>query len=216
MCLYPNYTAATVQVLRFSFCTQLETTLPISSDTIDFVQISLGALMCLLVVIQCAREALQMYKARRNFRMNRYMNLLVREGMIYFLAYVNISTFIFHPDKLMANIADSILTFALVNVLVNAGDVPMIGWRAILAGVMNYIPAYTLSPRFILSLRRLYARDVRGGLGSDIDTAFGLTSLPGAGASAIVFANGGQNEGLEQGEGIQMEDREICSVGSGA
>ena len=29
-----------------------------------------------------------MYKATRQFQLNRYISLLVREGMIYFVAYV--------------------------------------------------------------------------------------------------------------------------------
>ena len=83
---------------------------------------------------------------------------------------------------------------------------------------MESIPPYTLVPRFILSLRRLYARDLGGGHGSDIDTAFGVTSTSGldAAASAIMFADSEQNEGLEQGEGIQLEEREPCSIGNSA
>ena len=75
---------------------------------------------------------------------------------------------------------------------------------------MEYIPPYTLVPRFILSLRKLYARDLRGRPGSEIDTAFGFTSVSGhgAGASAIMFAEGGQNVGSEQDEEIQMEEWE--------
>ena len=56
---------------------------------------TLSALMCLLVVIQLIREALQMYKATKRFQLNGYMNLLVWEGMIYFLTYVDVSSFLF-------------------------------------------------------------------------------------------------------------------------
>lgn len=57
-----------------------------------------------------------------------------------------------------------------------------------------------------------------GRSGSDIDTGFGLTSASGHDvvASMIVFADDGQNEGLEQGEEIQMEAREIRSAGDDA
>ena len=80
------------------------------------------------------------------------------------------------------------------------------------------IPIFTLVPRFILNLRELHARDLQGRRGSDIDTAFGLSSTPDHGpvASAIMFAEGGQNEGEEQREEIQMGDKEIRSGGSGA
>ena len=52
------------------------------------VQITLGALMCLLLAIQFIRESLQMYGATKRFRLNRYMNLLAREGVVYFFTYV--------------------------------------------------------------------------------------------------------------------------------
>ena len=81
---------------------------------------------------------------------------------------------------------------------------------------MELIPPYVLVPRFILSLRKLHARDLRGRRGSDIDSAFGFTSVSGHGATGttIIFADGGQTEGLEQGEEIQMEEREIRSAGT--
>lgn len=52
------------------------------------VQIVLGALMCVLVTTRCIRDALQMYGAIGLFRLNCYMNVLLREGMTYFLACV--------------------------------------------------------------------------------------------------------------------------------
>lgn len=84
--------------------------------------------------------------------------------------------------------------------------------------MVEYVPAITLVPRFVLSLRELYAQDLQGRCGSDIDTAFGLTSAVsrGAAASTIMFANGGQHEALEQGEEIQMEEREISGTGNEA
>ena len=111
---------------------------------------------------------------------------------------------------------NSILTSALVSMLIQTGSLPTDGWPVILLGTIQYVPVITQVPRFIFSLRKLHARDLRGGFGSDIDTAFGLTSGHGTTASAIMFADGGQNEGLEQGEEIQMEEREIRSTGSNA
>lgn len=78
------------------------------------------------------------------------------------------------------------------------------------------IPILTLVPRFMLNLRELCARDLPGRRGGDIDTAFGLSTASGhrAAASAIVFAEGVQNESEEQGEEIQIEEREIRNGGS--
>ena len=114
-------------------------------------------------------------------------------------------------------IMTSILTYALIDVLFFTRNLSANRWSGALLAMMAYIPPYTLVPRFILSLRKLYARDLRGRRGTDIDTAFGLTSAPNHGAvtSAIMFADAGHNEGLEQSEEIQMEEREICGAGSG-
>ena len=112
----------------------------------------------------------------------------------------------------------SILACALINMLINTGSFPTDGGWIILIGTIESIPPFTLVPQFILGLRKLYASDLRGRRGSDIDTAFGFTSAPSHGvvASAIMFADAGQNEGLEQGEEIQMEEREVRNAGSGA
>ena len=59
---------------------------------------------------------------------------------------------------------------------------------------------------------------LRGGCGSNIDIAFGLTSVLGqccsSAPSNVMFADGGQDEESEQGEEIQIEEREIPSGAS--
>ena len=114
-------------------------------------------------------------------------------------------------------IMNSMLLYAAVTVTCHTTSLSIDGWWILLV-VAEYIPIFTLVPRFILNLRDLYAHDLQGRRGSNIDTAFGLSSTPGHGpvASAIVFAEDGQNEGGEQGEEIQMEERETRSAGSGA
>lgn len=54
----------------------------------DAVLLSLSILLCLLVVIRFIRDSIQMYEATKRFELSHYMNLLTREGMLYFLAYV--------------------------------------------------------------------------------------------------------------------------------
>ena len=114
-------------------------------------------------------------------------------------------------------------------------------WQVVLVCIVEYVPAFVLTPKLILSLRELYARDLRGRCGSDIDSAFGLTSSGcGAVGSQIVFAEGGQNvvgepdegrddeqgegreegqrerEDGEQGEWIQMVDRSMTADAGGS
>ena len=112
-------------------------------------------------------------------------------------------------------IMNSTLMYSILNLIFYAVGLSIDG-QVILSVAADYIPLFTLVPRFILNLRELYARDYNGRRGSNIDTAFGLTSSHGPVVSAIVFAEDGQNEGGEQGEEIQMEEREIRSGGSGA
>ena len=50
------------------------------------VQMTLGVSMRLLVALQFIKESLPMYKATKRLQLNRYMNLLAREGTIYFAA----------------------------------------------------------------------------------------------------------------------------------
>ena len=102
--------------------------------------------------------------------------------------------------------------------LVSAGIIPTEGWWQILIGVSTYIPPFTLAPRFILSLRELHSGGLQGRRGSNIDTAFGLTSAFGHDTIvlATLYADAGQDERLELDEEIRMEERETRGTGSGA
>lgn len=81
-------------VYEFSFCVAQPSPF-ILAEVIDISQFTLGGVTCLLVVFQFIRESLQMYKATKRFQLNRYMNLLVREGVIYYLAYAHALVFHF-------------------------------------------------------------------------------------------------------------------------
>lgn len=82
-----HHTDATGQVLGFSVP-------PVWPNTIDGFQLALGAIMCLLIAVRFTKQALQMYKATKRLQLSRYMNVLSREGLIYFLAYVHIPPFL--------------------------------------------------------------------------------------------------------------------------
>ena len=85
----PDHIAVVTQVLDYSVC-KLRSGTPLwVVDVIDIVQITLGALMCLLVLVRFVRHSYQMYRATKRFELSRYMNLLARDGLVYFLAYVH-------------------------------------------------------------------------------------------------------------------------------
>ena len=98
----------------------------------------------------------------------------------------------------------SIFVFGLLDAFFLSGMFPTGGALLLL---VEYIPMYTLTPRFILSIRELYARDVEGRRGEGIDTGFGL-SLSGRGAvvTPIAFTDVEQIQALEHIEEIPMED----------
>ena len=92
-------------------------------------------------------------------------------------------------------------------------------WWRVLSGTIQYVPAFLVTPHLVLRLRRLHARDVRSRRGEDIDTAFGLTSMPvyGAVTTGITLVNVVQDEGEEPGgealgEEIPMDEREVRSA----
>ena len=108
MMVLPDDIGATDQVLGFSLCPQqfIPTTWIQVDTAIDTVQIALSALICILNAFPIIREFLQMYKATRRFQLNRYTNLLVKEGIAYLFMYVYIISsafFSIRPAKLMTN-----------------------------------------------------------------------------------------------------------------
>lgn len=110
-------------------------------------------------------------------------------------------------------ITNSILSRWLLNILFTTGHIPLVGWLVILLTAMELVPVITLVPRLILSARKIHC-DLggrRGTTGSDIDTPFGFASASSdhAVAGTLMFTDAKQNERIEQGEEMQMEEGEI-------
>jgi len=104
----------------------------------------------------------------------------------------------------------STLAFGLVNLQAQRLFLSLaVKWLSAVLQVASNVPVFALTPRFILSIRALYARDTRRCCG--IDTGFGLSSLgnPIADVSAIVFADIEESEGSERDEEIVMTEGDI-------
>ena len=123
-------------------------------------QLTLAVYMVLLIVIQFVRQSTRMYKltkrsATTHSRLGQYQELLVKEGLLYFIAYVHLELF-----RLAALSVPSLsllgfgLDFILDKVGLTAAD-----WR-VLTLAMQQTLAFTLFPRFVMSLRRLHMRDL--------------------------------------------------------
>lgn len=95
----------------------------------------------------------------------------------------------------------STVFYTLVDLLGMLGFIPL-GWATpVLKAAIN-IPLYTLTPRFVMNVRELYALNLEGGCARDIDTGFGF-SLPverGIGGptaiGTLAFEEDGGNGGL--------------------
>jgi len=142
---------------------------------ITALRMVLGVMFLILAVISTLRESVAMYKATKQWQPNCYMQLFVQDGILYFLLNLiyNIST------TLLQNTITPNSTLQLVLVM------------------LYYTTLYPMMPRFIISVRELYDRDLRGRW-QGIDTGFGSSSQPVVSGSAIEFA--GVAPGQEQGE----------------
>ncbi|KAF8135161.1 hypothetical protein EV363DRAFT_1322657 [Boletus edulis] len=149
-----NLTAVTFQILDFSVCS-VDPTSFIWVKVNSILQITHGAVLCTLAVFQFVRQSFEMYNVTKEWQLNRYMGLLVREGILYFFAA---------------------FMFNLVNELASAKILQNSGWQLIVTVIIQYVPVFTLTPRFIMSLRELHMRDVEGRRGNGFDSGFGLSS----------------------------------------
>ncbi|KAF8126822.1 hypothetical protein EV363DRAFT_1173633 [Boletus edulis] len=177
----PNYAIVSIfQVLDVTICTVMISTATWNNASV-ILPFILGAVLCTLVVAHFVRESLQMYRVTKRWQLNRYTNLLVRDGLLYFFA-----------------------TFfnSLINLLGALGILSQEWVQPVLLSASTIV-LYTLAPRFVINLRELYVRDTQGRLDRDIDTAFGLSSgvRRGVGGTTtigtIAFVHGTSEDGEE-------------------
>ncbi|KAI9570975.1 hypothetical protein HD554DRAFT_291960 [Boletus coccyginus] len=173
------------------------------------LQITEGVAMSSLVILQFVQQSVHMYRMTKRWEINRYMNLLVKQGALYFLAYVSLLSFPYIssaamkyrkqtlPSQLMVTFRHSTFCFSLINVLNASGKLPAGGWQKISLYILEIVPMYTLTPRFIMGLKEVYARDVQGRHWSRINTVFGLwLSDHGVDGAAVELTDIERNDGL--------------------
>ncbi|KAF8452901.1 hypothetical protein L210DRAFT_3639344 [Boletus edulis BED1] len=163
------------QVSDFSFCNiNIPPTLPVYRAAPRLV---LSVALVSFAVSQALKQSFEMYKATKQWQPNRYMQKLVADGILYFIVNV---------------LYQAIEVFSVFPVQTNT---------IFFLDVFNYVAFYTLIPRFIISIRELYDRDIRGRF--HIDTGFGLRSRSNPGldttVSALVFVVGDQGPEVESG-----------------
>lgn len=82
-----RHTVHTTQILNFSFCVW-QNNLPSLTKVVSILQMTHAAAMCILAIVQFVRQSLQMRRVTKGWQLNRYMNLLVKQGILYFVGYV--------------------------------------------------------------------------------------------------------------------------------
>jgi len=184
----PNtYISVTVaQVLDFSFCTVLYINSP------PYLQVYLAAprlvlsvALIVFAVVQILKQSFEMYRATKQWQPNRYMQKLVGDGILYFTMNV-----LYQINNVLSLVAAP------------TND------ATLFLGTFLYITFYTLIPQFIISIRELYDRDIRGRL--HVDTGFGALSQPDAGlntaTSTMVFVDRSQDY---KGEGSSEDSGDL-------
>jgi len=151
----------------------------------------LSAALVIFAVSQALKQSFEMYKATQQWQSNRYMQKMVGDGILYFV--VN-------------------MLYQMIGVFSRTAMTRKTIIPSILTTVYLCTTLYTLIPRFIIGIRELYDRDIRGRF--HIDTGFGMQSRsnpsPDTTISAIVFMDG------RQGDTDNSDDLELGRVhGSG-
>ncbi|KIJ08287.1 hypothetical protein PAXINDRAFT_18572 [Paxillus involutus ATCC 200175] len=142
----------------------------------------IGTLLCILAVAKFVRQSLEMHKALKQWRSDRYMKLFVRESILYFIANLifNIAIYL--------SISETLFIIMVIN---------------------SCVFPFVLAPRFVLSVRDLYSHavgehvDTGFGAVSHVNTI--LFANPGdMPAGDTETARG---EGSSEGAQIRSDDR---------
>ena len=205
--LIPPFTQVTIlQIDNYSVCAF---SLGGTSSTLDLygriLLIVLGATLLVLTVFQTVKQSVAMYKATKKWQPNRYMQQLVRDGALYFIVYVFPPLSHFHSSP-SGSPVDLVLEYSQTNKLTiqmfsldtframffNITSMVQIqptgnNGLALFLSLLAYITMCPIMPRFIISVRELYDRDLRGRV-EGIDTGFGVLSQPIASENAVVSA----------------------------
>ncbi|KAF8550482.1 hypothetical protein OG21DRAFT_1499748 [Imleria badia] len=168
----PNKTLSVtvIQVLDFRYCKYSPSRTTPSATYRAISRFVLGTALLILAVIPTFKQSFDMYKLTKRWQTNRSMKLLVREGAVYFVVNV------------------------LFNI-VNAIQLPLVDLMLFL-DALSYSLSCAIMPRFIMSIRELYDRDLENRW-QGIDTGFGML--------LNVGPEEGRVGGVDKLETIQLE-----------
>ena len=223
------------QIINFSFCNVSWSSAAFVADVYDAIpRFVLGAMLLILAVTQTLKQSVHMYKTTKKWQLNRYMEQLVRDGIIYFLVYV--SEFLPPPlgsichchsfppilsSSIRKQTNHSIVFFRTArNMFYNIAT--LVESKAtgattlvIVLAMLCSISMCPMMPRFIISVRVLYDRELRRGV-QGVDTGFGVLSQTNTNQngplSAIAFADIAPQAGLEQDQIMEVDANESAAI----
>ncbi|KAI9571034.1 hypothetical protein HD554DRAFT_2327125 [Boletus coccyginus] len=165
-----------VQIHKFTICNA--SIVNVSPMHIMFPVIPrflLAATLITLAIFPTLKQSFEKYKATKCWQLNRYMQELTSDGILYFLAMFFLST-------------SRNVSYQIASVL-NQGEASPNSTSMLFLSVFIYTIFYPLTPRFIIGIRQLYDSDISG-RPQGIDSGFGMLSRPNAGTmSSISFAD---------------------------
>ena len=143
-----------------------------------------------------------MYKATKQWKPNKYMQHLMKDGMLYFFVYVS-TFFYFHSVpfsfitdltvKYLQRLTTLIPRYVFLSINIMNGNLATA--NNTISGptlMVSLVLVVSMMSRFVISMRELYDRDIHGRW-EGIDSAFGVLSQPVA--STFVDVTSGQGEG---------------------
>ncbi|KAN0082464.1 hypothetical protein V8E55_008259 [Tylopilus felleus] len=188
----PNtYTpSTTIQVpsLNLSVClliTNDATTEQAVHSAIAIPQLLFSITLLILAIIQTWRQSVDMYKATKQWKPNKYMQHLMKDGMLYFFVYVS-TFFYFHSVpfsfitdltvKYLQRLTTLIPRYVFLSINIMNGNLATA--NNTISGptlMVSLVLVVSMMSRFVISMRELYDRDIHGRW-EGIDSAFGRRS----------------------------------------
>ncbi|KAF8838728.1 hypothetical protein BDN67DRAFT_971130 [Paxillus ammoniavirescens] len=176
-----------VEVVDVRLCIVPDTTIPIPSRYLLGSRFILGALLCIFAVAKFIRESLETYKEIKQWRSNRYMELLVRESVLYFII--------------------NLLSNALISTVTS-------GMQSVVSIITIAILPYVVAPRFVISVREFHSRAVEhidtgfGAVSQCVSPHLNTIVFASAGDMPLGNAESAGSEGGSEGAQVRSDEQD--------
>ncbi|KAI9459277.1 hypothetical protein HD554DRAFT_2137443 [Boletus coccyginus] len=184
-----HLSVTTFQVLDTSVCKASFSNVPSQVQAYAIIsRLPLSVTLLILALLPTLKPLIEMYKATKQWQLNKYSKQLVRDGILYFLV------------------------FTLYNIIVACiNDGPTISTTPLLFLFLFCDTIIcSIMPRFIISIRELYDRSLHAHR-QDIDIGFGAFSQTITGGNTVISAIAFADVATEQ-EKSQVVDGDSVTI----